>query len=41
MDDALRRWCEGGDADHVTLRRYLIDDMLLTREQGVYWRTGP
>ncbi|ODB73733.1 MULTISPECIES: DUF2087 domain-containing protein [Micromonospora] len=41
VDDALRRWCEGGEADHVTLRRYLIDDMLLTREQGVYWRTGP
>ncbi|WFF05251.1 DUF2087 domain-containing protein [Micromonospora sp. WMMD1076] len=41
VDEALRRWCEGGDADHVTLRRYLIDDMLLTRERGVYWRTGP
>ncbi|MET8067651.1 DUF2087 domain-containing protein, partial [Micromonospora sp. NPDC005313] len=41
VDDLLRRWCEGGEADHVTLRRYLIDDMLLTREQGVYWRTGP
>ncbi|MEW2592744.1 DUF2087 domain-containing protein [Micromonospora aurantiaca] len=41
VDDVLRRWCEGGEADHVTLRRYLIDDMLLTREQGVYWRTGP
>ncbi|MEU7176164.1 DUF2087 domain-containing protein [Micromonospora tulbaghiae] len=41
VNDALRRWCEGGEADHVTLRRYLIDDMLLTREQGVYWRTGP
>ncbi|QLQ35905.1 DUF2087 domain-containing protein [Micromonospora robiginosa] len=41
VDDALRPWCDGGEADHVTLRRYLIDDMLLTREQGVYWRTGP
>ncbi|PGH44871.1 ArsR family transcriptional regulator [Micromonospora sp. WMMA1996] len=41
VDDALRPWCAGGEADHVTLRRYLVDDMLLTREHGVYWRTGP
>ncbi|MEV0005251.1 DUF2087 domain-containing protein [Micromonospora sp. NPDC050980] len=41
VDDALRHWCAGGEADHVTLRRYLIDDLLLTREHGVYWRTGP
>ncbi|GHJ16698.1 DUF2087 domain-containing protein [Micromonospora sp. AKA38] len=41
VDEALRPWCEGGAADHVTLRRYLVDDVLLTREQGVYWRTGP
>ncbi|WFE40355.1 DUF2087 domain-containing protein [Micromonospora sp. WMMD998] len=41
VDDALRPWCAGGEADHVTLRRYLIDDMLLSREHGVYWRTGP
>ncbi|MDG4800867.1 DUF2087 domain-containing protein [Micromonospora sp. WMMD980] len=41
VDDALRPWCAGGEADHVTLRRYLIDDLLLTREHGVYWRTGP
>ncbi|WP_229401577.1 DUF2087 domain-containing protein [Micromonospora okii] len=41
VDDALRPWCEGGEADHVTLRRYLVDDLLLTRESGVYWRTGP
>ncbi|KAB1911457.1 DUF2087 domain-containing protein [Micromonospora sp. AMSO31t] len=38
VDDALRRWCEGGEADHVSLRRYLVDDLLLAREQGVYWR---
>ncbi|MEW2331934.1 DUF2087 domain-containing protein [Micromonospora chersina] len=38
VDDALRRWCEGGEADHVTLRRYLIDDRLLARDHGVYWR---
>ncbi|MGC4892827.1 GNAT family N-acetyltransferase [Micromonospora sp. DT31] len=40
VDAALRPWCDGGAADHVTLRRYLVDDMLLTREDGVYWRTG-
>ncbi|SCL49220.1 DUF2087 domain-containing protein [Micromonospora chersina] len=38
VDEALRRWCEGGEADHVTLRRYLIDDRLLARDHGVYWR---
>ena len=38
VDDALRAWCEGGAADHVSLRRYLIDDMLLARDRGVYWR---
>lgn len=38
VDDTLRAWCEGGEADHVSLRRYLIDDMLLTRDNGVYWR---
>lgn len=38
VDDALRAWCEGGGADHVTLRRYLVDDRLLARDHGVYWR---
>ncbi|MFR9775055.1 DUF2087 domain-containing protein [Micromonospora sp. MS34] len=38
VDDALRAWCEGGEADHVTLRRYLVDDLLLTRDHGIYWR---
>lgn len=41
VDEILRRWCDGGDADHVTLRRYLVDEQLLAREQGIYWRTGP
>lgn len=27
-------------SDHTTLRRYLVDDGLLTRAEGVYWRTG-
>ncbi|TYL45003.1 DUF2087 domain-containing protein [Nocardioides sp. BGMRC 2183] len=26
--------------DHAALRRYLVDDGFLTREAGVYWRTG-
>jgi hypothetical protein len=27
-------------ADVAALRRYLVDEGLLTRESGVYWRTG-
>lgn len=27
-------------ADHAALRRYLVDEGLLTRADGVYWRTG-
>ncbi|MEH0985101.1 DUF2087 domain-containing protein [Micromonospora sp. CPCC 205556] len=41
VDEMLRGWCEGGTADHVTLRRSLVDEGLLAREQGIYWRTGP
>lgn len=26
--------------DHAALRRYLVDDGFLTRENSVYWRTG-
>lgn len=26
--------------DHAALRRYLVDDGFLTRDAGVYWRTG-
>jgi hypothetical protein len=36
VDAILRAW----HADHATLRRYLIDEGLLTRQDGVYWRTG-
>jgi hypothetical protein len=36
----LRAWCDGGEADYVTLRRYLVDEGLLSREHGEYWRTG-
>jgi hypothetical protein len=27
-------------ADYATLRRYLIDEQLMTRADGVYWRSG-
>ena len=27
-------------ADYAALRRYLVDDAFLTREENVYWRTG-
>lgn len=26
--------------DHAALRRYLVDEGLMTRAEGVYWRTG-
>ena len=26
--------------DYATLRRYLVDEEYLTRESGIYWRTG-
>jgi hypothetical protein len=26
--------------DHAALRRYLIDEQLMSREAGIYWRTG-
>ena len=32
----LRAW----HPDHAALRRYLVDEELLAREAGVYWRIG-
>jgi len=26
--------------DHAALRRYLVDNLFLTREDGHYWRSG-
>jgi len=26
--------------DHASLRRYLVDEELLSRDHGEYWRTG-
>lgn len=40
VNAVLRAWCEGGEADHVALRRYLIDAGLLSRDAGLYWRSG-
>lgn len=40
VNGRLRTWCEGGEVDHVTLRRYLVDQGLLARGTGVYWRSG-
>lgn len=36
VDAILRAWHD----DHVTLRRSLVDEDLLARESGVYWRVG-
>ena len=33
---ALQLW----HPDYASLRRYLVDEGLLTRAEGVYWRTG-
>lgn len=40
VDAVLRAWCAGGGTDHVTVRRHLVDEGLLSREDGVYWRSG-
>jgi hypothetical protein len=40
VDAVLRAWTEGGAADHVSLRRYLVDHGLLSRGEGEYWRSG-
>lgn len=40
LDVELRALCDGGEVDHVTLRRHLVDEGLLTRDHGEYWRSG-
>ena len=40
VNAVLAELAEGGAVDHVTLRRYLVDEQLLRREQGVYRRSG-
>jgi len=36
VDVTLRAWHD----DYAALRRYLVDEGLLSRADGVYWRTG-
>lgn len=36
VDAILRAW----HPDYAALRRYLVDEALMAREHGVYWRTG-
>jgi hypothetical protein len=36
VNQILRGWYD----DHVTLRRYLVDAGMLSREDGRYWRSG-
>lgn len=36
INDRLRQWCDGGEVDHVTVRRYLVDLGLLERGGGLY-----
>ena len=36
VNDVLRRYHD----DYAALRRYLVDEGFLTREAGVYWRSG-
>jgi hypothetical protein len=40
VDEILQSVTDGGESDHVTLRRYLVDACLLSREAGEYWRSG-
>jgi hypothetical protein len=36
VDAILRAW----HPDHAALRRYLVDELLLSRDAGIYWRIG-
>lgn len=36
VNETLKRFAE----DYVSLRRYLIDEGMLSREGGEYWRSG-
>jgi hypothetical protein len=36
VNETLRRFHD----DYATLRRYLVDENFLSRERGVYWRSG-
>lgn len=36
INELLKTWCDGGEVDHVTIRRYLVDLGLLERGGGMY-----
>lgn len=36
VNELLKTWCDGGEVDHVTIRRYLVDLGLLERGGGMY-----
>lgn len=36
VDAVLRAFYD----DHASLRRYLVDEGFLTRDHGIYWRSG-
>jgi hypothetical protein len=40
VNAVLKEWAGSSGVDHVSLRRYLIDEDLLHREDGVYRRSG-
>jgi hypothetical protein len=41
VDAVLRAWTgKDGPIDHVTVRRYLVDESLLDRADGLFWRSG-
>ena len=40
VDTVLRAWCADGEIDYVTVRRYLVDEGMLSRDHGMYWRSG-
>jgi hypothetical protein len=36
VNETLKRFYD----DYASVRRYLVDERLLTREKGLYWRSG-
>ncbi|HEX5401415.1 MAG TPA: DUF2087 domain-containing protein [Pseudonocardiaceae bacterium] len=40
VNAALKAWSQDSGVDHVSLRRYLVDEDLLRRVAGVYRRSG-
>jgi hypothetical protein len=40
VNAVLQTWTEGSIVDHVSLRRFLVDEDLLSRDSNVYRRSG-